>query len=103
MDRRLVSALLRELLKDQIRSVGRVAARYAISDEALWEISKEFDCGYQRARRKLRKARGDGTIVPRLRWLRPHPGLLYLLEKLEREELAERRRIPASRSPGPRG
>ena len=89
MDRRSAKVLLREFLREQVCSVGRVAARYAISDDALWEIAKEFDCRYQQFRQRLER-RPPEVATPRLlRWLKPHPGLIYLLDRLDREATVE--------------
>lgn len=89
VDRLRARALLRELQREQVCAIGRVAARHAIKDEILWDLAKELDWRYQRLRRRLaRKQRAEPPVI---RYLRPHPGLLFLLARLEREARADAR------------
>jgi len=76
---------LRRMLREQLCCLGRVVARHQIPDDAVWEIAKGFDVIYQQMRRRIE------TPVPRARGQRaphrmePHPGLLYLLSRLDNE------------------
>ncbi len=56
--------------------------------EMLWEIAKGFDVIYRRARRQVQASPGGTEIPPGPHRMEPHPGLTYLLEKLEVETSA---------------
>lgn len=77
--------LLRDFFRELVCCLGRVSARHQLPEDAVWELVKGFDLLYLRA---LRQARGggdpDGAAAPPHR-LKPHPGIVYLLEKLDRE------------------
>ena len=86
MDKESFAQLARDLLREQIRCIGRVAARHRLPDDAVWELAKGFDVLYQRVRRQLENAPPDTDPLPAPPRAEPHPGLTYLLDKLDREE-----------------
>ncbi len=72
------------MLKEQRCCLGRVFARHGVPDDVVWEVVKGFDLIYQKARRQAEgsgNGRADNYHVPKMS---PHPGLTYLLEKIER-------------------
>ena len=97
MDKGQTTAVLREMLREQLCCVGRIAARHQVPDDAVWEIAKGFEIIYQRARRQV-EAFPDKADLPSLPYrMGPHPGLVYLLEKLDQE--AAPGRLPQARVP----
>lgn len=84
MEQKETGALLKNMLKEQLFCLGRVFARHGVPDDVVWEVVKGFDLIYQRARRQA-EGSGDGrTANPHVPKMSPHPGLTYLLEKIER-------------------
>jgi len=77
---------LREMLREQLCCVGRVAARHQLPDDAIWEIAKGFEVLYRRACRQAKAASGGPESGPSVRRPEPHPGLTYLLTALDRED-----------------
>lgn len=88
MDQRHTSNALREMLREQICCLGRIVARHRVPDDVVWEIAKGFDVIYQRARRQVEALPGGTEIPPGPHRMEPHPGLTYLLDKLEVETSA---------------
>ena len=84
MEKNNVIHALREMLREQLCCVGRIAARHQLPDDAVWEIAKGFDVLYQRARWQLEASSEDAVPASPYR-AEPHPGITYLLEKLDRE------------------
>ncbi len=89
MEKRPTTAVLREMLREQICCLGRIVARHQVPDDVVWEIAKGFDVIYQRARRQVEVAPGAADLPPAPYWMEPHPGLTYLLEKLDVEAAAQ--------------
>lgn len=87
MDKRHTATVLREMLREQICCVGRIVARHQVPGDVVWEIAKGFDVIYQRARRQV-EAPGGADVPPVPYRMDPHPGLTYLLEKLDAEAAA---------------
>ena len=85
MDKRHTTTVLRDMLREQLCCLGRVVARHQVADDVVWEIAKGFDLIYQRARRQVESTPDTRESVPRPHRLEPHPGLTYLLDKLEQE------------------
>jgi hypothetical protein len=77
---------LREMLREQLCCVGRVAARHQLPDDAVWEIAKGFEVLYRRACRQVKATSGGSEGGPSVRRPEPHPGLTYLLTALDRED-----------------
>jgi len=76
---------LREMLREQLCCVGRVAARHQLPDDAVWDVAKGFEVIYRRACRQARlspEGREGGSSTPRAE---PHPGLTFLLDRLDLE------------------
>ena len=85
MEKGRTTTVLREMLREQICCLGRIVARHQVPDDVVWEIAKGFDIIYQRARRQI-EASASGPELPPLPYrMEPHPGLTYLLEKLDLE------------------
>ena len=89
MAKQNVVQALREMLREQLCCVGRVAARHQLPDDAVWDIAKGFEVIYRRACRQARLSpdgREGGSPTPRAE---PHPGLTYLLNRLDMEGAAD--------------
>jgi len=85
MDKRQPITVLREMLREQLCCLGRVVARHQVPDDVIWELAKGFDVIYQRARRQM-EVSPDKSEAPSFPYrLEPHPGLTYLLDKLDHE------------------
>lgn len=78
------TGLLKHMLKEQLCCLGRVFARHDVPDDVIWEVVKGFDLIYQRARRQAEDSGDVGAPNPSVHRMEPHPGLTYLLEKIER-------------------
>lgn len=89
MDKRHAEIVLREMLREQVCYLGRIVARHQVPDDVVWEIAKGFDVIYQRARRQVEASTGGPEIPPVPHRAEPHPGLTYLLEKLNVETSAQ--------------
>jgi len=88
MEKLHTANVLREMLREQICCLGRIVARHRVPDDVVWEIAKGFDVIYQRARRQVEASPGGTEIHEGPHRMEPHPGLTYLLEKLEIETSA---------------
>jgi len=74
------------MLREQVCCVGRIAVRHHLPDDALWEIAKGFEVIYQQHLQQL-NASAKGKPGPSdVKRAQPHQGLMYLLDKLDREE-----------------
>jgi hypothetical protein len=85
MDQIQTLDVLREMLREQVCCIGRIATRHKVPDDVVWEIVKGFDVLYERMRRRI----GDTTPPVEMSNpdpVKPHPGIVYLMEKLDREE-----------------
>lgn len=89
MDKRHATTVLREMLREQICCLGRIVARHQVPDDVVWEIAKGFDVIYQRACRQVDASTSSPEVPPVPYRMEPHPGLTYLLEKLEVETAAQ--------------
>jgi hypothetical protein len=85
MDKRHSSTILREMFREQLCCLGRIAARHQVSDDAVWELAKGFDLIYQQIRRKIKIIPNKSAPQSFSKHPAPHPGITYLLEKLECE------------------
>lgn len=83
MKQKKTAGLLKNMLKEQLCCLGRVFARHGVPDDVIWEVVKGFDLIYQRTKRQAEDS-GVGTSNPSVHRMEPHPGLTYLLEKIER-------------------
>lgn len=83
MERIETSGLLKKMLREQLCCLGRVFARHGVPDDVIWEVVKGFDLIYQKTRRQAEDS-GKTTADSPFYKMEPHPGLTYLLEKLER-------------------
>jgi len=89
MAKQNVVQALREMLREQLCCIGRVAARHQLPDDGVWDMAKGFEVIYRRACRQARlspKGREGGPPTPRAE---PHPGLTYLLNRLDMEDAAD--------------
>ena len=89
MDKRQTTTVLLEMLREQICCLGRIVARHQVPDDVVWEIAKGFDVIYQRARRQVEVSSVGPEADPIPSRMEPHPGLTYLLEKLDVEAAAQ--------------
>ena len=85
-NRPVPDASLRAFFRELVCCLGRVAARHQLPEDAVWELVKGFDILYLRARDPARRRRHDVGGLPPPHRLRPHPGVVYLLDKLGLEE-----------------
>lgn len=77
--------LLKEMLREQLCCLGRIFARHGVADDVIWEVVKGFDIIYEKVKLKAENAQGsDADTVPVYK-MEPHPGLIYLLEKIEKQ------------------
>lgn len=93
--------LLKKMLKEQLCCLGRVFARHEVPDDVIWEVVKGFDLIYQKTKQQAENSantclrashRQAGTSNSYLSTraqagiykMEPHPGLTYLLEKIEK-------------------
>jgi len=86
VEQRHVIRSLREMLREQLCCVGRVAARHQIPDDAVWDIAKGFEVIYRRARQQAKTSAEGAEGGLSVRRAEPHPGLTYLLTRLDRED-----------------
>lgn len=85
MEKRHTTTVLREMLREQICCLGRIVARHQVPDDVVWEIAKGFDIIYERARQQLEASAASRELPPLPYRMEPHPGLTYLLDKLDRD------------------
>jgi hypothetical protein len=84
MERKEAVGLLKNMLKEQLCCLGRVFARHGVPDDVIWEVVKGFDLIYQRAQRQAEDSGNVRVSEPYIHRMSPHPGITYLLEKIER-------------------
>lgn len=84
MEQKETVGLLKNMLKEQLCCLGRVFARHGVPDDVIWEVVKGFDLIYQRTMRQTENSGNGGAPEPYVHKMEPHPGLTYLLEKIER-------------------
>lgn len=85
MNKHQPTIVLREMLREQLCCLGRIVARHHVPDDVVWEITKGFDLIYQRARRQIDTSPDKSKQLSSPHRLKPHPGLTYLLDKLDQE------------------
>ena len=78
-------ALLRGVFRELLCRLGRVAARHRLPEDVVWELVKGYDLVYLRARSQAARGAPEPGAPARTLRLEPHPGILYLLDKLDRE------------------
>ena len=86
MRRTTTARALRDMLREQLYCVGRVAARHRLPDDAVWELVKGFEVLHQRAPERTNgfaKRLADASAG---RHATPHSGITYLLNKLDGED-----------------
>jgi hypothetical protein len=86
MEKRDVTHALREMLREQVCCIGRVAARHHLPDDAVWDVAKGFDVIYQRACQQAKMSAEGAEGGLSVRRAEPHPGLTFLLNRLDRED-----------------
>lgn len=77
---------LRQMLREQLCCVGRVAARHQVPDDAVWDIAKGFEVIYRRACRQAEVSSEQADGRASVHRAEPHPGLTHLLNRLDEEE-----------------
>ena len=75
---------LRGMLKEQLCCLGRVFARHQVPDDVVWEVVKGFDLIYQKAKRQAESPANEDEPKTSVHKMEPHPGITYLLEKIEK-------------------
>jgi len=78
------TVLLKKMLKEQLCCLGRIFARHEVPDDVIWEVVKGFDIIYEKIRRQAESSSESSAVNPHVHRMEPHPGLTYLLEKIER-------------------
>jgi hypothetical protein len=81
--------LLKELLREQLCCLGRIFARHKVADDVIWEVVKGFDIIYQKVKLKAENAPVSDADTAPVYKMEPHPGLTYLLEKIEKQTSPE--------------
>ena len=76
--------LLKEMLKEQLYCLGRIFARHEVPDDVIWEVVKGFDLIYQKIKKQSGISIGKEESGSHIYKMEPHPGLIYLLEKVEK-------------------
>ena len=74
---------VRQCFRAQVEALGRVFARYQVPDGVVWEVLRELDLPYQGLRRAL--AGATFPVASPARKPAPHPAVLQMLGKLDRE------------------
>lgn len=75
---------LKEMLREQLCCLGRVFARHQVPDDVIWEVVKGFDLIYQKTRRQAESSVSTDAPKARVHRMEPHPGIIHLLEKIEK-------------------
>ncbi len=83
MEKMEMAGLLKKMLKEQLCCLGRVFARHGVPDDVIWEVVKGFDLIYQRSMRQTGNS-DNSRFATSAHKMGPHPGLMHLLEKIER-------------------
>ena len=89
MDGRQTQEILRRTTRELVCCVARVVARHQVPDDVVWEIVKGFDVIYHREKARLGHSRPSSARPPGSHRLRPHPGIAYLLDRLEDQPRVE--------------
>ena len=78
--------LIKRMLKEQVCCLGRVFARNEVPDDVIWDVVKGFDVIYQKIIQRAESPAGKeiGGSNPPANKIEPHPGLVYLLDKIEK-------------------
>ena len=85
MAKQNVVPALREMLREQLCCIGRIAARHQLPDDAVWDVAKGFEVIYRRACEQARvspEKPDGGSSAGRAE---PHPGITHLLSRLDIE------------------
>ena len=83
MERNKAGEFLKEMLKEQLYCLGRVVARHNVPEDVTWEVVKGFDIIYQKVKEQAEKS-DRGRSKPYIYKMEPHPGIMYLLDKIEK-------------------
>ena len=75
---------LKDMLREQLYCLGRICARHAVPDDAVWDIVKGFDLVFTRIKNQLLDSGGEARPDQNASHVKPHPGIMHLLEKLEK-------------------
>lgn len=77
--------LLKKMLKEQLCCLGRVFARHEVPDDVIWEVVKGFDLIFLKIKEQVENsASKEGGADSYIYKMEPHPGLMYLLDKIEK-------------------
>jgi hypothetical protein len=83
---REIGVPLRNLFSEQVRCLCRIFAKHLVPDDVAWETTKALDLIYQQKRKELGLSVMTGETEEGSHPLRPHPGMVRLLDKLKLEE-----------------
>lgn len=78
------TGLVKKMLREQLCCLGRIFARHEVPDDVIWEVVKGFDVIYEEIKREAESAPEAHAANSQVQKMEPHPGLIYLLEKLEK-------------------
>ncbi len=84
MEQNRITEFLKKMLKEQLCCLGRVFARHEVPDDVIWEVVKGFDLIYQKTRQQAESSANTDASNSYIYKMEPHPGLTYLLEKIEK-------------------
>ena len=76
--------ILKEMLREQLCCLGRVFAKYNTADNIIWEIAKGFDLILQSVLHRIDASIQGNKSDLMFHKKYPHPGLLYLLDKINK-------------------
>ena len=82
MENKQTLEFFKKMLKEQLCCLGRIFARHDVPDDVIWEVVKGFDLIYLEAKRQIEGTEGTKFSNPYAHKMEPHPGFIYLLEKL---------------------
>lgn len=77
-----VEVFLKMMLKEQLYCLGRVVARHNAPDDLVWELIKGFDLIFMKVKEQAEDSNKESNAP--IYKMEPHPGIMYLLEKLEK-------------------
>ena len=76
--------VVREMIREQVCCLGRIFSRHDVPDDAIWEVATGFDFIYQKIKQQETNANNQNETDSYSYKLVPHPGLMHLLDKIEK-------------------
>lgn len=87
-EKRKTAVALREMLREQLCCLGRIAVRHQVPDDVIWDLTKGLDVIYERFLHRLEETPTQPESLVGSHRTTPHPGISYLLSKLDAESAA---------------